>query len=204
VIPPVCLILGSDYRGELNARRGVAEWLGARTIEVSIAEATRLVEAGDALAAYRNVDVLLGGTGEETTQLLLELGKKIDRSLTVFLASILPEDLHPAIHQYDLIAAPPHPKLSAGNVLPVLGVAHRFRPSLFSSATLPNDHLKIALLVGGNTRYCNGFTPELTAGEPHRIRYMRCGFHWERAYRNTSITGTQSGIPMYNCWDTAM
>ncbi|OUU23336.1 MAG: hypothetical protein CBC13_05640 [Planctomycetia bacterium TMED53] len=153
------LILESEYTGEINARLGVSEWLGAEMTRVSLSEAQLVIEGTSDPAPYQNHDILIGGTGEDTSSLGLKLADQVGSPMTVFLASILPDDLDPDILRYDLIVAPPHSQLSGDRVLTILGVPHKFRPSPLTKNTC-SEPPKLALLLGGNTRYCDGFTPE--------------------------------------------
>ena len=159
---PSCIVLESDYTGEHNARMGVAEWLGGPIHKISIEEARETSQRKTENAALLKADVLIGGTGEETTELVLDLANGMNQPLTIFLASILPDHLDQRIHDYDLVVGPPHDELSGPHVLTILGVPHRLRPETIGklAPTVPNEDKKIAFLMGGNTRYCAGFTPD--------------------------------------------
>ncbi len=151
------LVFESDYTGEINGRLGVAEWLEGKVTHVPLSVATAVVEGVGNAEEFNDHDILIAGTGEDTTELGLKFANKVGRPLTVFLASILPDELDPSIQQYDLIVAPPHSQLSGERVLTMLGVPHRFRPGTPTFDTIPGQP-KLALLLGGNTRYCEGFT----------------------------------------------
>lgn len=166
--PPKALILDSDYTGEINGRLGVAEWLNAEITHVPLSLATAVADGLASPIEFEGHDLLLGGTGEDATELGLRFAEKTGLPLTVFLASILPDRLDPGISEYDLIVAPPHSELSGEKVLTILGVPHRFRPVPSSSARIP-EQPKLALLLGGNTRYCEGFTADYAARLGERL-----------------------------------
>jgi len=102
------LVFESDYTGEINGRLGVAEWLEGKVTHVPLSVATAVVEGVGNAEEFNDHDILIAGTGEDTTELGLKFANKVGRPLTVFLASILPDELDPSIQQYDLIVAPPH------------------------------------------------------------------------------------------------
>jgi uncharacterized protein len=161
-LKPSCIVLDSDYTGEHNARMGVAEWLGGAIQKISIEEARKYLLQKEKDQASLNADILIGGTGEDTTELVLDLAKSMKQPLTIFLASILPDQLDQRIHDYDLVVGPPHDELTGTHVLTLLGVPHRLRPEKIAKIAPPTpvEGKKIAFLMGGNTRYCDGFTPE--------------------------------------------
>jgi mitochondrial fission protein ELM1 len=159
---PKALILGSDYTGEINGRLGVAEWLGAEITHVPLALANAVADGHAAPIDFEGHDLLFGGTGEDTSDLGLRFAEKTGFPMTVFLSSILPDRLDPRILDYDLIVAPPHSELSGEKVLTILGVPHRFSPQQPTPEQI-SEEPKLALLLGGNTRYCDGFTPDYAA-----------------------------------------
>jgi mitochondrial fission protein ELM1 len=116
--------------------------------------------------------LVISGTGEETTSDIADLRAVFeDRLLNIYLASILPDDVHPRLFEYDLIASP---QLTGANIVTTIGVPHKVTRSALTTALrqhagffarLPRP--LIALLVGGNTRYCQGFD------EAHAIALAR-------------------------------
>ena len=165
--PPRTLILGSDYTGETNSRMGVAEWLEGEITQVSLATAEK-VASGSNEPDLQGHDLLIAGTGEDTTRLALDLASKIGNPLTVFVASILPDELDPDIHRYDLVVAPPHPQLLGDHVLPILGVPNRLPPNPTPPQPVSTAP-RLALLLGGNTRYCTGFTVDYAQRLANRL-----------------------------------
>ena len=97
-LKPSCIVLDSDYTGEHNARMGVAEWLGGAIQKISIEEARKYLLQKEKDQASLNADILIGGTGEDTTELVLDLAKSMKQPLTIFLASILPDCDIPPFH----------------------------------------------------------------------------------------------------------
>lgn len=174
------LILDSDYTGEIHARLGVAEWLDCKITRMTIAEAEAIVGNHHSVPFQRTPDLLIAGTGEDTTELALQLARTVGNPLTVFLASILPDQLDPLILDYDLISAPPHPQLRGENVLSLLGVPHRFRPKNQINKQVAKTP-KLTLLLGGNTRFCEGFTPAYA--ERLGIRLLEQAQIWNGKFR---------------------
>ncbi|MGZ8191641.1 MAG: ELM1/GtrOC1 family putative glycosyltransferase [Methylococcaceae bacterium] len=166
---PMVWIVDSAYTGELNARIGLAERLGYPYQIIPLPN-------GDTQAYNRmlreryayNVNgsqpklLIISGTGEETTAEIADLKLLFeDRLLNVYLASILPDERHPRLAEYDLIASP---QLTGANVVPLICVPHKLTRNILATAyrqhedyfsTLPKPI--IGLLIGGNTRYCDGF-----------------------------------------------
>ena len=161
------LVLGSDYTGEINSRMGVAEWLEGEISQVSLATAEEVVN-GSTHPELLGYDLLIAGTGEDTTRLALDLASKIGNPLTVFVASILPDELDPNIQRYDLVVAPPHPELSGDHVLQILGVPSRLQPNPTPPQPVSSSP-RMALLLGGNTRYCEGFTEDYAQRLANRL-----------------------------------
>ncbi len=166
---PLVWVVDSSYTGELHARIGLAERLdyGYELIplpgnELDIYHKT--LENRYRSHAKASPLIIISGTGEETTAEIADLRKLFQGQLfNIYLASILPEQLHPRLAEYDLIASP---QLSGNNVVTLLGVPHQLsQENLANARLLYTDYFHtlpkpiIALLVGGNTRYCAGFTP---------------------------------------------
>lgn len=167
--PPLIWVVDSTYTGELNARIGLAERLGYGYELIPIpngdADGYRQ-QLQDRYRQYSNSQqpplLVISGTGEETTAEIADLrGLFNGRLCTIYLASILPDEHHPRLAEYDLIASP---QLSGDNVVEMIGVPHRLtrenlavayrqHESYFNALPKPI----IGLLVGGNTRYCDGF-----------------------------------------------
>ena len=167
--PPLVWIVDSAYTGELNARIGLAEHLGHPYAIIPLPNGDpqdyqhRLKQqyAHKANGSKPNL-VVISGTGEETTAEIADL-KFIfgERLLNVYLASILPDELHPRLCEYDLIASP---QLIGANIVPLTGVPHKLsRKRLAAARQQHQDYFGalprpvIGLLIGGNTRYCDGF-----------------------------------------------
>ena len=127
--------------------------------------------------------LIISGTGEETTAEIADLKLLFeDRLLNVYLASILPDELHQRLCEYDLIASP---QLNGANIVSLIGVPHKLTRDTLATAyrqhedyfsTLPKPI--IGLLIGGNTRYCDGFNEAHATG---------------LAQRATSIAKSQEG-----------
>jgi uncharacterized protein len=166
---PLVWVVDSAYTGELHARIGVAERLGYGYDLVPMPNGDASAYQKELLAKYtascngsRPPLLLISGTGEETTAEIADLrGLFGGRLFNIYLASILPDERHPRLAEYDLIASP---QLTGGNVVTLTGVPHQLTPSQLETAfqqhsnyfdTLPKPI--IGLLVGGNTRYCQGF-----------------------------------------------
>ncbi len=170
-LKPLVWVVDSAYTGELNARIGLAERLGFgyEAIPLPDGDADGYQEALKhkylSSTHYARPLLVLSGTGEETTAEIADLRPVFkERLFNVYLASILPEQPHPRLHEYDLIASP---QLTGDNIVTMTGVphqltqaglaaAHRQHAGYFSQLPKPI----IALLVGGNTRYCNGFSQD--------------------------------------------
>jgi len=113
--------------------------------------------------------LVISGTGEETTAEIANLRRLFaDRLFNIYVASILPDELHPRLCEYDLIASP---QLAGVNIITMIGVAHNLTRESLSTAYRQHEHYFnklpkpiIGLLVGGNTRYCDGFN-EAHAGK---------------------------------------
>ncbi|MDD5272168.1 MAG: ELM1/GtrOC1 family putative glycosyltransferase [Methylovulum sp.] len=168
--PPLVWVVDSAYTGELHARIGLAERLGYgySLIPLPTGDASAY---GDMLRQrYRQEGyghttplLIITGTGEETTAEIANLRPVFAQQLfTVYLASILPDERHPRLGEYDLIASP---QLSGNNIITLIGVPHQLNHENLALAyqqhadyfsTLP--YPIIGVLVGGNTRYCDGFT----------------------------------------------
>jgi uncharacterized protein len=169
VMQPLVWVVDSAYTGELHARTGVAGRLGFgyELIPLPNGDADRYQKM--LLAKYkascngsRPPLLVISGTGEETTAEIADLRKFFDdRLLNIYLASILPDERHPRLMEYDLIASP---QLTGGNVVTLTCVPHQLTRDQLATAfqqhasyfeALPKPI--IGLLLGGNTRYCNGF-----------------------------------------------
>ncbi|GAB6141285.1 mitochondrial fission ELM1 family protein [Methylosoma difficile] len=167
---PLVWVVDSTYTGELHARIGLAERLGYgyECIPLPNGDNTRYQQ--NLQNRYAQTDgspplLVISGTGEETTAEIADLRAVFDgRLFNVYLASILPEQRHPRLADYDLVASP---QLSGDNIITLTGVPHLLtHQSLENAAQQHASYFKhlpkpmIALLVGGNTRYCQGFTVE--------------------------------------------
>lgn len=168
-LKPLVWVVDSAYTGELHARTGVAERLGFGydLIPVPNGDAPgyhkRLLEKYTASCnGSRPPLLVISGTGEETTAEIADLrGIFDDRLFNLYLASILPDERHPRLVEYDLIASP---QLTGSNVVALTGVPHQLtREQLAAAYQQHSNYFNelpkpiIGLLVGGNTRYCNGF-----------------------------------------------
>lgn len=162
-------VVDSAFTGELNARIGLAEYLGFDFEVIPLPEenlshyAAKLYELD---APRRQLDplqplIVLSGTGEDTVTEWADFKQRTSRVLNVYLASILPDDLNPRLCEYDLIATP---QLEGENVVRTIGVAHNVTHSRIHSAQARHQYRFsklqapiFALLLGGNTFYCDGF-----------------------------------------------
>ncbi len=166
--PPLVWVVDSAYTGELHARIGLAERLGYGYQVIPLPNGNRATYQQDLYQRYCQHGqaaqlLLISGTGEETTAEIADLRYVFKESFfCVYLASILPEQQHPRLADYDLIASP---QLSGNNIVTLTGVPHALTRDGLARArlryvdyfnTLPKPI--VALLVGGNTRYCEGFT----------------------------------------------
>jgi len=168
---PLVWIVDSAYTGELNARLGVAERLGHGYETIPLPDDGQPSAYASLLESrYRQACrdglprplIVLSGTGEDTTGPIADIkGVFQERLLNVYLASILPDELDPRLQEYDLIASP---QLSGANVVTTIGVAHKITDRLLDHAFHRHrDRFAdlarplVALLLGGNTRYCFGF-----------------------------------------------
>lgn len=169
-LEPLVWVLDSDYTGELHARIGLAERLGFdyEIIPLPNGEITayqQLLKQKYAAKKQALPLVVISGTGEETTVEIADLRRVFgDRLFTVYLASILPEQRHPRLQEYDLIASP---QLTGANIVTLLGVPHQLSQENLKAAARKHADYFLALaqpitafLVGGNTRYCEGFTQD--------------------------------------------
>ncbi len=169
-LQPLVWVVDSAYTGELHARKGVAERLGYgyEFIPLPNGDARSyqklLLEKYAADSKEGNPPLfIISGTGEETTAEIADLRMPFDgRLFNIYLASILPDERHPRLAEYDLIASP---QLEGGNIVTLTGVPHQLTRDHLAAASqkhagyfnsLPKPI--IGLLIGGNTRYCNGFT----------------------------------------------
>lgn len=182
---PRVWVVDSGYTGELNARLGVAERLGCGYEILPLPNGDpgayremllrRLIDGG--LPGEPPPIVLLSGTGEEMTAEIADLKAVIPtRLLNVYLASILPEELHPRLFDYDLIASP---QISGPKVVSTLGIPHRVGPRTLADAAAACgyrfERLRrplIGVLVGGNTRYCFGFDEAHARGLARRVKRL--------------------------------
>jgi mitochondrial fission protein ELM1 len=166
---PVVWVVDSLYTGELNARLGLAERLGYpyEIIPLPAGNSRRygqqLKERYTAQASGKPAKLLIiSGTGEETTAEIADLKAVFEERLfNIYLASILPDDRHPRLADYDLIASP---QITGANIVPLLGVPHPLSRSRLESAYRQHEAdfngfttPLIGVLIGGNTRYCDGF-----------------------------------------------
>jgi uncharacterized protein len=166
---PLVWVVDSAYTGELHARIGVAERLGYGYDVIPLPNGndqdyrqTLKEKYQHKINGYHSPLVVISGTGEETTAEIADLRQEFqDRLLNIFLASILPDDKHPRLAEYDLIASP---QLEGENIVTLTGVPHQMTDDKLRLGKqqhtdffdlLPKPIL--GLLVGGNTRYCDGF-----------------------------------------------
>ncbi len=187
---PKVWVLESEYTGEINGRLGVAERLELPFELLSHARAKAWLD--DPAEVKRRPELCLSGTGEDTVDLCLDLKLVRPELSNIFIASILPDQLSPRLQEYDLIAAPPHPELRGAQVLTIHGVPHRLTHERLAAARErwePRLHSEstplVGLLVGGNTRYCQGFTPDYAERLGQRI------LDWATA-RGSSVILTNS------------
>ncbi len=166
--PPLVWVVDSTYTGELHARIGLAERLGYGYQVIPLPNGNSIAYQQDLYQRYcqhgqaRQL-LVISGTGEETTAEIADLrGLFKERFFCVYLASILPEQQHPRLAEYDLIASP---QLSGKHIVTLTGVPHALTlDGLARARLLHADYFNalpkpiVALLVGGNTRYCEGFT----------------------------------------------
>jgi mitochondrial fission protein ELM1 len=179
--PPLVWVVDSAYTGEMNARVGLAQRLGYPYEVIPLpggdTEAyARMLKRRFARSANGNPRklVIISGTGEETTAEIADLKLRFGKRLcNVYLASILPDRPHPRLVEYDLIAST---QLRGENIVPLVGVphnltrdslaaAHRRHEAYFSALPKPI----VGLLVGGNTRYCEGFDEAHASGLARRV-----------------------------------
>ncbi|MDD2724960.1 MAG: ELM1/GtrOC1 family putative glycosyltransferase [Methylovulum sp.] len=170
-IPPLVWVVDSEYTGELHARIGLAERLGYGYELIPIPDGDTQRYQKNLQTRYRQQGenqpplLVISGTGEETTAEIADLRELFNGQLfNVYLASILPDERHPRLAEYDLVASP---QLSGGNIVTIPGVPHQLtREGLAAAYQQYENYFNalpkpiIALLVGGNTRYCNGFTED--------------------------------------------
>ena len=166
---PLVWVVDSAYTGELHARIGVAERLGYDYELIPLPNGNSEAFRAELRTRYANQCngsrppvLVISGTGEDTTEQIADLRLDYqDKLFTVYLASILPDERHPRLAEYDLIASP---QLQGDNVVTLTGVPHqlthdkllvasRHHADFFNSLPKPI----IGLLIGGNTRYCDGF-----------------------------------------------
>ncbi len=168
MLVPLVWVVDSAYTGELNARIGLAERLGYgyEVIPLPIKnhnEYRHILKERYILSTQGNKQKLLiiSGTGEDTTAEIADLKMQFEDCLNIYLASILPDLPHPRLSEYDLVASP---QFNGTNIVPLISVLHDLTPHLLFEAyqqheayfsSLPKP--VIALLLGGNTRYCDGF-----------------------------------------------
>jgi mitochondrial fission protein ELM1 len=179
--PPLVWVVDSAYTGELNARIGLAQRLGYPYEVIPLpdgdteayAQMLKRRFARNANGSPRKL-VIISGTGEETTAEIADLKLRFgERLCNVFLASILPDELHPRLGEYDLIAST---QLEGDNIVPLVGVPHKLtRDSLAAAYRQHEDYFSalpkpiVGLLVGGNTRYCDGFDEAHATGLAQRV-----------------------------------
>jgi len=175
-------VVDSAYTGELNARIGVAERLGHlyEVIPLPYCDArgyAQMLKGRYALHAKGSDPKLLiiSGTGEETTAEIADLKLLFEdrQMLNVYLASILPDELHPRLCEYDLVASP---QLNGTNIVSLMGVPHKLSHDILAKAYREHEEYFaalpkpiIGLLIGGNTRYCDGFNDAHAVGLAQRV-----------------------------------
>ena len=167
---PLVWVVDSGYTGELHARVGLAERLGYgyEIIPMPNGDTDRYEQMlkqryMSRCNAHSPPLLVISGTGEETTAEIANLRRLFTGHLfNIYLASILPDEQHPRLAEYDLIASP---QLAGDKIVTMTGVPHTLTREILATAssqhanyfnTLPKPI--IGLLVGGNTRYCDGFT----------------------------------------------
>jgi len=178
-LAPLVWVLNSHYTGELHARVGLAERLGHpyEIIPLPYGDTKayqQTLKEKHAAQGHASPLVLISGTGEETTDDIADLRQLFgSRLFNVYLASILPEQRHPRLAEYDLIASP---QLTGANIVPLTGVPHPLsHNNLVAASQKHADYFHAlacpitAVLVGGNTRYCTGFTEDHARRLGHRI-----------------------------------
>ncbi len=179
--PHLVWIVDSAYTGELNARIGLADCLGYPYDIIPLPNGDSA--AYQLMLKQRYADhstdttklVIISGTGEETTAAIADLKQHFaNRLFNVYLASILPDDYHPRLADYDVVASP---QLTGANVVPLLGVLHKLNHQRLATAYQQHqDYFNalpkpiIGVLIGGNTRYCDGFNTAHAQGLAQRIR----------------------------------
>ena len=165
----VIWIIDSTYTGELSARYGVAKWLSNKIpAKIYIISQESLFKMlGDKREALKmpKPDLLLSGTGEDLISPVLELAEYFEETLNVFLASIVPEPLDPLLHLFDIVASPQDANFKGENVVNLLGVPHEINQETLKASQLrwESYYMKsskplVGVILGGNTRYCKGFT----------------------------------------------
>jgi len=179
---PLVWVVDSTYTGELHARIGLAERLGFGYQRIplpvgNLADYQQSLQQRYAESDCQPPLLIISGTGEETTAEIADLRGLFDKQLfTVYLASILPEQHHPRLADYDLVVSP---QLSGDNIIRITGVPHQLTQESLQAAgqqhanyfnSLPKPI--IALLVGGNTRYCDGFTADHARQLAARVRKL--------------------------------
>ncbi len=193
-------IADSAFTGELNARIGVAERLGYDFDVIPLPEngVNHYREKLDRLdAERRRFDpmrplILLSGTGEDTVSAFADFKRRSPKLLNVFLASILPAELNPRLFEYDIIATP---ELEGPNVVRTIGVAHNVTHSRIRAAQDKYGGLFaaleppiFALLLGGNTLYCNGFDAGYARRLAARVRRIVSENHGSLIVTNSRRT----------------
>ncbi|MBK8814233.1 MAG: mitochondrial fission ELM1 family protein [Methylococcaceae bacterium] len=166
---PLVWVVNSAYTGELHARIGVAERLGFGFEIIPLPNGNDHVYRQTLKKKYQEKVnghepplMVISGTGEETTAEIADLRQEFeDRLFNIYLASILPDDRHPRLNEYDLIASP---QLEGDKIVTLTGVPHQMtQEKLALSRQHHSAYFKalprpiIGLLIGGNTRYCDGF-----------------------------------------------
>jgi mitochondrial fission protein ELM1 len=179
--PPLVWVVDSAYTGELNARIGLAQRLGYPYEVIPLPSGDTEAYAQMLKRRYaRHADgippqiVIISGTGEETTDEIADLKLRFgERLCNVYLASILPDELHPRLGEYDLIAST---QLIGDNIVPLVGVPHKLTRECLASAYRQHEEYFsalpkpiVGLLVGGNTRYCGGFDAAHASGLAQRV-----------------------------------
>jgi len=179
---PLVWVVDSEYTGELHARIGLAERLGYgyQLIPIPNGNTQNYQKYLQSLYLQQGNNqpplLVISGTGEETTAEIADLRSLFNGQLyNVYLASILPDERHPRLAEYDLVASP---QLSGCNIYTMPSVPHQLtRVGLADAYQQYESYFKdlpkpiIAVLVGGNTRYCNGFT------EDHARQFARRVFN---------------------------
>ncbi len=176
---PHTWIIDSRYTGELRAREGLARRLPfqQRIVPKPNGHFSQYIQELNQLCQQDKppMIILVGGTGEETTAEIVDLSKALPTSvITVFLASILPEQPDAKLWEYDLIATP---QLRGENVVTLTCVPHtltdeRLKLAFEQHPTRYQNQAKplTAVLIGGNTRYCFGFDSQHAGQLADKIR----------------------------------